>query len=250
VSPGVHDAAARGFGAAAEEYERSRPDYPIEAVDRLIQDLEIGPPCTVMDLAAGTGKLARMLGPTGGRIVAVEPVESMRRTMARVLPALEVVGGTAERLPFADGSFDAVVAAQAFHWFDGVPALEEIRRVLRPHGRLGLLWNLRDESEPWVRRLTEIIDPYERGAPRERTRKWREAFQVTDLFGPLQRRRFRHVQRLDEQGLVERVASMSFIARLAPEERAEVLAAVRELAGGRDELVLPYFTDLYWCARR
>ena len=151
----VHQAAARGFQAAADAYERSRPDYPSQAIDRLVQELEIGRAATVLDLGAGTGKLTRMLIHTGARLVAVEPVDAMRHTFVEAVPGVPVVGGTAEAMPFADGVFDAVIIAQAFHWFHGVDALQEIHRVLRPSGRLGLIWNIRDDSAPWVARLTE-----------------------------------------------------------------------------------------------
>jgi ubiquinone/menaquinone biosynthesis C-methylase UbiE len=250
---GVHDAAARGFQAVAREYERARPDYPPEAIDRLIQDLEVGRAARVLDIGAGTGKLTRLLVPTGARLVALDPVDAMRRTLASTVPGVSVVGGTAEALPFADEAFDAVVAAQAFHWFDGEAALEEVRRVLRPSGRLGLLWNLRDESEPWVARLTEIIDRYESGAPRERTGRWRQAFSASSSFGTLHRLRFHHQQLLDRDGLVERVASMSFIAILPPDRHRQVMEEVRrladEFADDRGQLLLPYNTDLYWCAK-
>jgi SAM-dependent methyltransferase len=183
VSTPVHRAAATGYGRAAEAYERSRPDYPAEAVDRLIQELEINRSCSVLDLGAGTGKLTRMLVPTGARITAVEPVERMRRALARAVPHAAVVAGAAESIPITDGAFDAVVCAQAFHWFAGERALSEIHRVLRTRGRLGLLWNLRDESVDWVRRMGAIIDRHLGDTPIERTGEWRRSFSATDFFG-------------------------------------------------------------------
>ena len=251
----VHEAAARGFGAAAEAYERSRPDYPSEAIDRLVQELEVTRTCRALDLGAGTGKLTRLLLPTGATLVAVEPVEAMRRAFSSILPGVRVVAGVAEALPFADESFDAVVCAQAFHWFDGDRALPAIHRVLKPHGRLGLLWNVRDESVPWVRALTDIITPYERTTPREKTHAWRQAFSASDLFGRLNQLRFPYAQRLDRDGLVERFASVSFIASLPGGARDEVLGRIRSLANrhpdlaGGEEFDLPYVTELYWCAR-
>jgi SAM-dependent methyltransferase len=255
VSRSVHDAAERGFAAAAEVYERSRPDYPSEAIDRLIQELELTRSCRAMDLGAGTGKLTRLLLPAGVSLVAVEPVEAMRAAFASVLPDVRLVGGVAEAIRFADGSFDAVVCAQAFHWFDGDRALTAIHRALKRWGRLGLLWNVRDESVPWVRELTEIIHPYERTAPREKTHDWRRAFSASDLFGRLNQLRFPHAQWLDRDGLVERFASVSFIASLSPGERESVLGRIRALAethpdlAGRDDFDLPYVTELYWCNR-
>lgn len=255
MSRSVHEAAERGFGAAAEAYERSRPDYPSEAIDRLIQELEVTRSCRAMDLGAGTGKLTRLLLPTGAALVAVEPVEAMRVAFSTVLPEVRLVGGVAEALPFLDETFDAVVCAQAFHWFDGDRALPAIHRVLKRWGRLGLLWNVRDESVPWVRELTELIQPYERTAPREKTHEWRRAFSASDLFGRLNQLRFPYAQRLDADGLVERFASVSFIASLSPEERDDVLERIRSLAethpdlAGRKVFDLPYVTELYWCAK-
>ena len=255
MNHGVHEAAERGFGAAAEVYERSRPVYPPEAIDRLAHELELTRSCRAMDLGAGTGKLTRLLVPTGAALVAVEPVPAMRRAFTSVLPDVPVVGGLAEALPFADGSFDAVVCAQAFHWFDGRRALPAIHRVLRSRGRLGLLWNVRDESVPWVRALTEIITPYERTAPREKTQAWRRAFSASDLFGRLNELRFPHLQRLVRDGLVERFASVSFIAARPAVARDEVLGRIGSLAdahpdlAGRQTFELPYVTELYWCRR-
>jgi SAM-dependent methyltransferase len=255
VTLNVHEAAATGFGRAAEAYERSRPDYPTEAIDRLIQELEMNRDCSVLDLGAGTGKLTRMLARTGAPITAVEPVEPMRRALEATVPGATVLAGTAEAIPAADGTFDAVVCAQAFHWFDGPRALVEIHRVLRTHGRFALVWNLRDESVEWVRQMTEIIDRHQGDTPNERTSQWRRAFSATDLFGTLHQLRFQHRQALDEEGLVERVASISYIAALPEAQRDRVLDEVRELArthpelADRDRFDLPYVTDLYWCVR-
>ncbi|HYL39701.1 MAG TPA: methyltransferase domain-containing protein, partial [Candidatus Binatus sp.] len=99
----IHPSAAAGFQSGAEAYERGRPAYATAAIDRLVRELRIGPGTTVLDLAAGTGKLTRLLVPTGASIVAVEPVEGMRREFARILPGIEVLDGTAEALPLATG---------------------------------------------------------------------------------------------------------------------------------------------------
>jgi SAM-dependent methyltransferase len=256
MSGSVHETAASGFGAAAEEYERSRPDYPGPAVETLVGELGIADGRRLLELGAGTGKLTRMLTGTGAAIVAVEPVEPMRRHLSAELPDVSAVAGAAEALPFGEATFDAAVAAQAFHWFDGERALSELHRALRPGGRLGLMWNLKDESVSWVAALREIIEPYEREAPRAKTGMWRRAFDETELFGELQHRSFRHEQPLDAAGLVTRIESVSFIARLATSERDGVLDRVRQLAdthpdlSGREDFSLPYVTDLYWCARR
>ncbi|HEV3475500.1 MAG TPA: class I SAM-dependent methyltransferase [Actinomycetota bacterium] len=256
MSGSVHETAATGFGAAADEYERSRPGYPQEAVDVLIRQLRIATGRRLLELGAGTGKLTRRVAGTGADIVAVEPVESMRRRFAEELPGVPVIAATAETLPFEDETFDAAAAAQAFHWFDGDRALAELHRVLRPEGRLGLMWNVRDESVNWVAALTELIDPYERTAPRFKTGEWRVAFEETKLFGDLHHQGFPNEQSLDADGLVTRIASVSFIARLPEGERHGVLDRIRQLAEthpdlrGRERFSLPYVTDVYWCDRR
>ncbi|MFP5370679.1 MAG: class I SAM-dependent methyltransferase [Actinomycetes bacterium] len=114
----VHETASRGFGREAEAYERSRPSYPPGAVAWLVDHLRVRPDAVVADLAAGTGKLTRLLLPTGASVVAVEPVEAMRHVLHRILPSVAVVAGTAEAMPIRSASLDAVCAAQAFHWFD------------------------------------------------------------------------------------------------------------------------------------
>jgi SAM-dependent methyltransferase len=249
----IHEAAARGFAQAVGAYERGRPGYPPEAVERLREVVGIGPGRAVLDLAAGTGKLTRLLVPPGAELVAVEPVEEMRAALARALPEVTTLAGTAEDLPLSEDSVDAVVAGSAFHWFRGDEALAEIHRVLRPGGRLGLLWNVRDDSVRWVAELTEIMEPYRSDAPGYRSGAWKEAFARTPLFSPLRREEFRHVHRLEPEAVVARVASVSFVAALSESDRAAVLERARALLArdpatrGREVVELPYRTDLWWC---
>jgi SAM-dependent methyltransferase len=138
-----------------EDYERGRPGYPPEALD--VADLP--PTATVLDLAAGTGKLTRLLLTRFGRVAAVEPDGRMRHLLARLCPEAEVIAGRADRIPLADASVDAVFIAQAFHWFDDEPAVAEITRVMRRHGTLVAMWNVPtgppQPSIPAVERLLE-----------------------------------------------------------------------------------------------
>lgn len=245
----VNPVAAAGFGRAADIYERARPSYPADAVARLAAELDIGAGRTVLDLAAGTGKLTRLLAERGARLVAVEPSEAMRSEFAAVLPDVAVHEGTAEQIPLADASLDAVVVAQAFHWFDAPRALEEIARVLRPQGGLGLIWNERDESVPWVAELSRVMQwdvrmPYQVGSD------FRGVLDESGRFTPALRERFRFEQDLDRDGLCERVSSTSFIAAMDPVEREVLLEAVRDLVADFPErFALPYVTELFWCRR-
>lgn len=255
-NPAVHPAAARGFDAAADVYERTRPDYPDEVLAVLGEVLDLGPGRVVIDVGAGTGKLTRSLTETGARVVAVEPVAGMRTLLREILPDLDIRAGFAEALPLGRSEADAIVAAQAFHWFDGEAALAEWHRVLRPGGRLGLVWNVRDEAADWVSHITALIDPYSGTAPRYRTGAWRQPFSSERWFGPLHHRRLSNPQQLTLEAIVERVSSISFIAALDQRTRSHVLAGVRELLDthpdtrGRRQLVLPQLVDLYWAERR
>ena len=246
----VHKVAAAGFDAGAEAYERGRPGYPQESVDALVRELRIEHGSRVLELAAGTGKLTRMLAPTGATVIATEPVVGMRREFRRHIPDVPLVAATAEAIPLKDASTDAALVAQAFHWFDGPSALAELHRVLRPGGRLAVVWNVRDESHELARAMTELFDRYRRGVPQHRDKLWRRAFEETDLFTPLETSSFRHEQRLDLAGLRDRAMSVSFMASLPPEERERAREDLLALVADRgDEIVLPYRTDVHRCER-
>ena len=249
---GVHRAAAVGFDRAAGAYERARPSYPDAAVTYLVDRFDLGPGRRVLDLAAGTGKLTRLLVPSGVDLVAVEPVAGMRAELATVMPDLDVLSGTAESIPLPDASVDAVVCAQAFHWFDAPEALAEIRRVLRPGSGLAMIFNIRDESVDWVRELTvrtgvETADRPHHGLIRS---TFTDHVAADRGYGPVTLATFRYEQLLDESSLVERVASQSWIGAMAPAERDELLDGVRDLArthpelAGRDTFAMPYDTEV------
>ena len=252
----VDDVVARGYEVGGGDYERARPGYPSEALDVLLGELELGPTSVALELAAGTGKLTRLLHHRLGALVAVEPVPAMRRHLALAVPSVPVVAGLAEAVPLAGGSVDGVVVATAFHWFRGDQAVAEIARVLRPGGGLGLLWNNPDRSAPWVAAVWSVVDEHRGGAPGNLDGTWRQAFGDDAPFFPLEQRTFAHQVEIGIDDLVARVASISFIAALDPAARSDVLARVRCIAethpgiAGRDRFELPYWTSVYWCLRR
>ncbi|MES1246310.1 MAG: class I SAM-dependent methyltransferase [Actinomycetota bacterium] len=240
--PELHPA-TRGF-ADSDRYERGRPDYPPSAVAALCSELDLRPGRTVLDLAAGTGKLTRLLVPSGANVLAVEPMREMRAKIGGVV----ALSGTAERIPITDGFVDAVTVGQAFHWFDAERALREIHRVLSPGGGVGLIWNARDERQPLQAALSEIFDRYEGDTPRRQQRDWKTVLAGSGLFDGTKRLLFSHSQRADEQLVVDRVLSVSFMASLPAEEQRRVEREVRELA--RDANELHYMTELYLGFRR
>jgi ubiquinone/menaquinone biosynthesis C-methylase UbiE len=242
----THPTAAAGFDRAADAYERGRPGYPAAAVAHLAAHFRLGEGVTVLDLAAGTGKLTRMLATTGATVVAVEPVEGMRRVLERVVPGARVLAGTAEAIPVEDGAVDAVTVAQAFHWFDANRAVAEIARVLRPGGGLGLIWNTFDTSVPWVDALRRLVEVHRHGEPQYGHARWRDAFQTTRHFEPLEEHTFGLVQELETEELVDRIASTSYIATLAEAERLRLSEEIRALVADLPRpLRLAYRTDTY-----
>lgn len=251
----IHEKAAIGFDRAGDQYERGRPEYPQSAVDFLISKIGITSSSTVVDLGAGTGKFTKLLLPTKAKILAVEPVEGMRNKFSALLPTVTMLDGTAETIPLPNHSVNAVIVAQAFHWFNGPAALREIHRVLKPNGRIGLIWNSRDESLNWVNELTKIIDPHEGGAPRYKSMNWKEAFDASHLFSPLELSHFSYVQQGTVETIVDRIGSISFISALHEAKRNQVLDQVRGLVNRyldnktETTVSLPYRTDVYWCQR-
>jgi SAM-dependent methyltransferase len=252
----VHEVAASGFDREADVYERSRPSYPPDAVAWLAGHLHIGPGRVVLDLAAGTGKLTRLLEPLGSTLVAAEPVAGMRTQLRATSPAVPLLAATAELLPVATGALDAIVVAQAFHWFDARAALGEAHRALRPGGRLGLVWNARDRSADHVEQLWSIMDRVEKRAPWRDHDDWRESALVENpWFTPLTEATFHHVQRLSPDEVVARFRSVSHVAVLPPAEQEAVLADVRAVlvdhpdTAGRDRIPIPYRVDAFFAER-
>ncbi|HET6729354.1 MAG TPA: class I SAM-dependent methyltransferase [Jiangellaceae bacterium] len=230
------------FGEVADVYERSRPGYPPQAVTWLV-----GPtPRRVLDLGAGTGKLTRALVAAGHDVLAVDPSAPMLDMLRRSLPAVDARKGRAEALPVADADVDVVVAAQAFHWFDLDLALSEVTRVLRPGGRLGLVWNLRDETVPWVAELSRVIGSRDAFPEDVVGSRFTESIRV----GPVEAARFSHTQRVDREGLLALVRSRSYVAERPLEQREVILGQVDRLFArhaGDGSLQLPYLTQCYRC---
>ena len=232
--------AERGFGASPEAaalYERGRPGYAPELAPFVVQALGLDRGSRVLDLAAGTGQLARRFAPLVGSVVAVEPSAAMR-----ALIGVEALDGTAEAIPLPDASVDAVVVGNAFHWFDGPAAVAELRRVLRPGGGLAVIWNTGLSAEPEAPALAALTDARSaRALPPHRQASrggWKQA------LPPLAYREFTHQVTLRRDAFVDYLASMAFVAT-AP-DRVELLAQMRALAP--PECVLTMRTECHYAA--
>lgn len=252
LSDGIHASAAQGFERGAEDYERGRPGYPAAAVDLFAAEFGLGPGKTVVDLAAGTGKLTRGVLTTGAHVIAVEPVAGMRAQLARAVPGAELHDGRAEAIPLPDASADALFVAQAFHWFDIPAAAHEIHRVLQPGGGLGVIWNVWDERVAWVRRMRGLLDAHRGDTPQRTRSDWRAQLAATGLFTPLTERTVPNPVHAGIDVVLARIASISFIASLPDSERAALLDEVRASVAAApeawegEEVVTPYVTEVTW----
>lgn len=247
----IHEHAASGFARAADAYERGRPSYPPDAVRLLVAQLDLRPGRTLLDLAAGTGKMTRLLAPSGCRIVAVEPVDAMRAVLERELPDVDARSGTAEALPLPADAVDAAVVAQAFHWFDGPRALAELHRVLRRRGRLALVWNaLEAGGAPWLAAVQELVDAAAGDTPRYGSGRWQDAFGRTPLFEPLRHATLPNPVETSVDTLVDRIVSISYVAALPSAERDAFEAALRDVLPAEEPLRYAYRTDVYVTSAR
>jgi SAM-dependent methyltransferase len=245
--PGVADHAL-SFGAAAADYDRYRPTYPEAAVAWAVGSTA---PARVVDLGAGTGILTRILLRLGFAAIPVEPDPAMRAQLEAGTSGVATASGSAEHIPLPDGSVDGVVAGQAYHWFDPERAHAEVARVLRAGGTFGVLWNLRDDSLPWVAALSVIIDKAG-GVPESD----RQPDSFGPGFGPVERTEFRHRASHTVESLLAMLRTRSYFLTAPGERQRAFEAAVRDLVAthrdlaGRETFELPYRTVVYRARRR
>lgn len=228
------------FGSQAAAYERGRPSYPPAAVDWLLSPTAGAPVHDVLDLGAGTGKLTSRLVERGLRVVAVDPIAELLDVLRTTLPDTPALLGTAEHIPLPDNSLDAVLVAQAWHWFDPDQAVAEVVRVLRPGGRLGLLWNVRDERLGWVRDFGRIV-----GLEHD----WANAtVELPAPFTDVATHQVEWTNYLTPQALIDYVASRSYCITSPADVRTRTLDEVRTLLATHPALAnstgiaLPYVT--------
>ncbi|MCL4125175.1 UNVERIFIED_CONTAM: hypothetical protein GTU68_003322 [Idotea baltica] len=237
----VHEAAATGYQRQSEAYQQARPSYHPLVLSAVVAAIGAGP---VIDLGAGTGISTAALVDLGLDVTAVEPVQAMRAALAKNAPGATVLDGTAEEIPVAENQAAAVVVAQAFHWFDHALALDEIVRVLEPQGYFVTLWNVRDESVPWMAAYTAIQDRVQGDTPRYRDMTWRTSIEADQRFELVSEVRQLNPHASNADQTVARFLSTSFIASLAPERQQELADEVRRLVVELGpEYDFPYWTE-------
>lgn len=244
------------FGAAASDYAAARPGYPDEAL-RWVLEAAAHPVRDVADVGAGTGALTRSLVRLAARVTAYEPDASMLEQLHAALPDVSGAVASAESLPAADGAFDALLAAQAWHWFDHARAAAEFTRVLRPGGVVGLVWNVRDSRVPWMGALQDVIGGEDsmRLVAAESTQSVLEQeeragrAEIDEFLPGVERATFAHTVPMSPEQVVRLTSTYSYV-RLSP-RADELYEAVRRLlathpdTAGRDTVDVAYVTATY-----
>jgi len=240
---------ALSFGQVAAHYDSIRPTYPAEAIRWTIGEAATGPSALghVVDLGAGTGLLTRViLGATDARVTPVEPDPQMRERLAATTPSVTPLAGSAESIPLADASVDAVLVGQAYHWFDPESAHAEIARVVRPGGVFGPIWNIRDQTVDWVAEFARLID--DEGATARLGKLVGSDFGPE--FGPISCETFRHSMSMNADGLVALLASRSYYLTASPERQDALTTSIRSLADTLPStFTMPYVTYCYRSVR-
>jgi len=211
MSDSIHTAAASGYQAKSDAYVAGRPSYHSAAIDQLVAQLGV---VAWVEVGAGTGISTAAFVERGVEVTAIEPVDAMRARLVDALPSVTALSGTSEAMPLPDDSAQVVLVAQAMHWFDHGPALDEIDRVLKPAGALVTLWNVRDQSEDWVQGYTKISDRYAGDTPRWHTQVWRRAIETDRRFALEVEQSIPNPQPSSPDAVVARLLSTSFIAAL------------------------------------
>ncbi|TYC99688.1 class I SAM-dependent methyltransferase [Arthrobacter echini] len=231
---------ASAYLSGADRYARVRPGYPAGIVDWIVPD----DAADAADVGAGTGIFTGLLADRGLRVSAVDPSEAMLAVLSRQLPGVPVILGTAEESFLPTAAVDLVTLAQAWHWCDHPAAAAEAARVLRPSGRLAVVWNQLDVSRPWVHRLSRIMHAGDVYSPAYRP-------EFGSLFAPPEELLIRWTQELTVSDVVDLARSRSYYRRASPELRARVEANLLwyltdHLAFAPDaRLELPYYTHAW-----
>ena len=257
MTQSLHPAAQHGFGSTAELYQQVRPNYPQALVSWLQQDLGLTPKSVAIDLGAGTGKFIPYLKQATPNIIAVEPIPAMLEQLKMVHPDVRTLQASSHKMPLSPHSIDAILCAQSFHWFADLPTLKEMRRILKSQGHLGMIWNQRDITVPWVQALADTIAPYEADTPRFHSAEWQKVFAQQHLFDFVSEQSFplRHTGTV-ENVVSKRLLSTSFIAMM-PAEQQQALKLqferiVLEMTGKQPQDVIdfPYTTYAYHYSAR
>ncbi|MEL3913803.1 class I SAM-dependent methyltransferase [Aeromonas caviae] len=218
------------FSTRVEAYVKYRPSYPVAMLDFLARELAMGPEAQVADIGAGTGILTALLAPRVARVWAVEPNDDMRAAAKRLLAQVGNIGwlhGSAEATGLPTGAMDLVTVAQAFHWFDRAAFRQECQRLLKPGGRVALIWNDRLTNTPFLKAYEEGLHAYSGDYEEVNHRNLGEADFRAFFTGEFRLDRFENSQLFDLDGVLGRLNSSSYAPVAGTPAHDQMTALVR-----------------------
>ncbi|NJL69534.1 MAG: class I SAM-dependent methyltransferase, partial [Microcoleus sp. SM1_3_4] len=235
------------FPIVASDYVKYRPSYPAAAIDKILEGLGEPSQLIAADIGAGTGIASRLLAERGIRVLAIEPNAEMRQA-AKTHDLVEFKAGSSETINLPDRSIDLITCFQSFHWFNPVLSLPEFRRILKPGGRLAVVWNLRDRSDPLTLGYTQIAKSGSQNHPAEKRDRAIDPLQASFDFTDVRSCDFANRQDVDLTGLIGRATSASYIPKSGP-QLEKVISDLTELyeahCGDRTFVSLVYKTRVY-----
>jgi len=260
---GIEPVAQAGFEQNVDLYENARPSYPPAAISHLESVLELMPNQShVVDLGAGTGKLTRLLLSNGYRhLEAIEPAAAMREKFEQILPSVQILNANSWNMPIPTNSQDAVICAQAFHWFANLNTLREVHRVLKPGGGFAMIWNMEDRTDKeWVGELRDYYEQFELDSPQFRLGLWKHVWEEDEaksLFSQLQFEKVNHFLYSTKETIRQRILSKSYIACQAEEKQAEISMKLMQILEDAVDIdydqnglvSFPYLTEMVWCKK-
>lgn len=249
----IHEA-ANSYQNSSEIYESGRPGYTEESVFALCDHLGLGPNSSIVELGAGTGKFTRVLAKKYSNLLVVEPVPAMLGKLKTILPEIQGALGTGEDIPAKYHSADAILIANAFHWFSTEKAIGEFERVLKNDGGLGLIWNLDGVfTSSWGKVIDSWLDDIEGDTPQYKTGLWRKTLENSEIFSSLEEQSFSTTRTTTPNEIIHRVMSISFVAAQSEKSKVELKQRIeRHLAHhpetkGKDKIIVSLDTKIYWC---
>lgn len=232
----VNKISLNSFNSNHKLYDKVRPDFVVQAVTALVNGCQLKAGSKVVELASGTGKFTKSIADKGYDIIAVEPSEGMNDSFKKNFPQIPLLEGSSYSIPLPDKQADAVLIAQAYHWFADHKSLEEINRVLKPTGYLGLIWNYDDiENLPennWQRRITSRVWSLDGGVPQYRHKKWQNSFENQTFFKtPYNEEHFRFTKKIPASAeyIWNYWLSRSYITKLSEEEKEALRKDIFEI---------------------
>lgn len=236
------------FDNRAKEYARYRPSHSADAIAIILDELPDSSQLIAADVGAGTGIASRQLAERGIKVIAVEPNEAMIQA-AESHPLVKFKLGTAENTTLADNLVDLVTSFQAFHWFDPLPTLREFYRILKPLGRLALIWSMWDESDTFTQKLSELVATASDTSPKHQNWESRIGIpQENSYFKSFDCLKFSYQEQRSLNDLIGLVESQGFIS-LSGTKHKQLIEDLKELyqkwASNRDEVFVAYCTEVY-----